>query len=238
MRRGGEEEGTAEPGGVYRLLGPIRPDRPRSVTYRQAGQYLPAAVVIPVTVMERLARLHPPFHDEDQERLYAAITDGPRASGGRRSALVDETGALTGPFNAMLFQPRLGEALQALGNAVRFQGTLPARTRELAILVVAAHWVSAFEQHAHEAAGRAAGLTEAELAGVRDGEEPGLADPAERAAVRAARALVRASDLDDEEYAEATAQLGEAAVFELTTLVGYYATLALQLRVFRVSVPG
>jgi 4-carboxymuconolactone decarboxylase len=32
------------------------------------------------------------------------------------------------------------------------------------------------------------------------------------------------------------AQLGEDGVFELTTLVGYYATLALQLRVFRVGV--
>jgi 4-carboxymuconolactone decarboxylase len=119
---------------------------------------------------------------------------------------------------------------------VRFQGRLPGRARELAILVVAAHWASAFEQHAHEAAGRLAGLTEAELAAVRAGGEPSLADPAERAAVRVARALVQAGDLDDGEYAGAVAQLGEDGVFELTTLVGYYATLALQLRVFRVGV--
>jgi 4-carboxymuconolactone decarboxylase len=137
----------------------------------------------------------------------------------------------------MLLQPGLGAALQALGSAVRFHGTLPGRARELAILVVAVHWASAFEQQAHEAAGRQAGLTEAELAAVRAGQEPGLADPAERAAVRAARALVRAGDLDDEEYAAAVAGLGEAGVFELTTLVGYYATLALQLRVFRVDAP-
>ena len=187
--------------------------------------------------MPRIAKLQPPFRNEDQERLYASITSGPR--GGRQGpfALVDETGALTGPFNAMLLQPDVGAALQELGSALRFQGTLPGRARELAILVVAAHWSSAFEQHAHEAAGRQAGLTEAELAAVRAGEEPGLADPAERAAVRAARALARAGDLDDGEYAAAVAQLGEAGVFELTTLVGYYATLALQLRVFRVDAP-
>jgi 4-carboxymuconolactone decarboxylase len=136
----------------------------------------------------------------------------------------------------MLLQPGLGAPLQALGTAVRFQGRLPGRARELAILVVAAHWASAFEQHAHEAAGRLAGLTETELAAVRAGEEPSLADPAERAAVRVARALVQAGDLDDGEYAGAVAQLGEDGVFELTTLVGYYATLALQLRVFRVGV--
>ena len=75
------------------------------------------------------------------------------------------------------------------------------------------------------------------MAAVRAGREADLADPAERAAVRAARALVRAADLDDEEYAGTVAELGEAGVFELTTLVGYYAMLALQLRVFRVSAP-
>jgi 4-carboxymuconolactone decarboxylase len=184
----------------------------------------------------RLPKLQPPFRNEDQERLYDTITSGPR--GGTRGpfALVDDTGALTGPFNAMLLQPGLGAPLQALGTAVRFQGRLPGRARELAILVVAAHWASAFEQHAHEAAGRLAGLTEAELAAVRAGEEPSLADPAERATVRVARALVQAGDLDDGEYAGAVAQLGEDGVFELTTLVGYYATLALQLRVFRVGV--
>jgi 4-carboxymuconolactone decarboxylase len=187
--------------------------------------------------MERLPRLHPPFDNEDQQRLYAAITSGPRGGSQQPFALVDEVGALAGPFNAMLLQPGLGAALQALGAAIRYQGTLPARTRELAILVVAGHWSSAFEQHAHEAAGRRAGLSEEELAAVRAGAEPDLADPAEQAAVRVAQTLVRAGDLDDAEYAGAVAQLGEAGVFELTTLVGYYATLALQLRVFRVGLP-
>ncbi|MFC4114909.1 hypothetical protein [Nonomuraea zeae] len=59
---------------------------------------------------------------------------------------------------------------------------------------------------------------------------PALADPLEAAVVAVARALVTKGDLDDEEYAV----LGERALFELTTLVGYYTTLALQLRVYRV----
>ena len=42
-------------------------------------------------------------------------------------------------------------------------------------------------------------------------------------------------DLDDARWAEASTALGDAVVFELTTLVGYYSTLALQLRVFRVG---
>ena len=192
--------------------------------------------------MRRLAKLSPDVLDEDQRRLYEAITAGPRARGRQAFELVDEAGALEGPFNAMLLQPALGSALQGLGAAIRYQGSLPGRARELAILVVAAAWESEFEQHAHEAAGRLLGLREEDLAAIRAGQPPDLADPAERAAVRAAWALVRSGDLDDGQYAEAVAGLGEAglgeaALFELTTLVGYYATLALQLRVFRVSAP-
>src|SRR5450631_663108 len=104
--------------------------------------------------MERLPRLHPPFDNEDRQRLYATITSGPRGGSQQPFALVDDVGALAGPFNAMLLQPGLGAALQALGAAIRYQGTLPARTRELAILVVAGHWASAFEQHAPEPSGR------------------------------------------------------------------------------------
>jgi 4-carboxymuconolactone decarboxylase len=186
--------------------------------------------------MARLAKLSPEGLDDDQKRLYEAITAGPRSSG-RAFPLVDRAGALEGPFNAMLLRPALGSALQSLGAAIRYQGALPGRTRELAILVVAAAWHSEFEQYAHEAVGLLQGLRAADLAAIRAGQEPDLADAGERAAVRAAWALARSGDLDDEQYADAVAQLGEAALFELTTLVGYYATLALQLRVFRVTAP-
>jgi 4-carboxymuconolactone decarboxylase len=187
--------------------------------------------------MARLPKLFPDLLDQDQKALYDKITAGPRASGRQPFPLVDNVGALEGPFNAMLLQPALGSALQALGAAVRYQGALPGRTRELAILVVAAAWESKFERHAHEAAGRLVGLRDDELAAIRAGQEPDLADPAERAAVRVAWMLARSGDLDDAQYSEAVARLGAAAIFELTTLVGYYATLALQLRVFRVSAP-
>jgi 4-carboxymuconolactone decarboxylase len=50
-------------------------------------------------------------------------------------------------------------------------------------------------------------------------------------------ALVGRSDLTDREFEAAVDGLGWPALFELTTLVGYYSTLALQLRVFRVDEP-
>ena len=130
--------------------------------------------------MARLPKLPPEALDEDQKRLYDAITAGPRASGRQAFPLVDGAGALEGPFNAMLLRPALGSALQELGAAVRYQGTLPGRARELAILVVAAAWECEFEQQAHEATGRLLGLREEDIAAIRAGQEPAGADPASR----------------------------------------------------------
>jgi 4-carboxymuconolactone decarboxylase len=137
--------------------------------------------------MTRLPILTPADLDDQQRVLYNAIAGGPRAAGPRLFALTDAAGRLNGPFNAMLFAPEVGTALQELGTAIRYRSSLTARIREMAILAVAAHW---------------------------DGH---IADPL---------------------FQRAVSLIGNQAVVELTSLVGYYATLALQLRVFRVGLPG
>ncbi|MEV5957499.1 carboxymuconolactone decarboxylase family protein [Streptomyces sp. NPDC051987] len=180
----------------------------------------------------RLAGLLPGELDEQQSEVYRAITAGPRAAGPQAFALVDEKGRLRGPFNALLLSPPVGLAVQAVGAAVRYESVLTDRVRELAVLVVAAHWGSAFEWAAHEAVGRTHGLTEPELDALRAGALPDLPDAAERAALLATAALTRTGALSDGEYAETVAAWGERGLFELTALVGYYALLALQLRVF------
>jgi 4-carboxymuconolactone decarboxylase len=185
----------------------------------------------------RLPLLDPRELDPEQQALYTEITGGPRAAGPQLFALTDAEGRLNGPFNAMLFSPGVGRALQALGTAIRYGTDLTPRTREIAILVVAAAWDSAFERYAHEPVGRAAGLSEAEVRALREGADPGLTDPSEHAAWSVARALSEHHHLDDAWYAAARDALGERALFELSTLVGYYATLALQLRLFDVGGP-
>jgi len=185
----------------------------------------------------RIPKLEPASLDEEQRSLYDEIAGGRRAQGPQRFLLADEQGRLEGPFNAFLLQPRLGSALQALGVAVRYDTGLDDRCREIAILVVAAHWKSAFEWYAHEALGRSAGLGDAELAAVRDGRHGELAGR-EAVVARTVATLAARGDLDDAEYREAVGEVGESGLFELLTLVGYYAALALQLRVFRVPAPG
>jgi 4-carboxymuconolactone decarboxylase len=174
----------------------------------------------------------------EQVDLYREILGGPRGQGPRAVLLSSGAGGLAGPFNAMLYAPDVGHALQNLGAAIRFKTELPPRIREAAILVVAQVWDSPYERESHEVLGRDAGLTQEEIAALRDGADPGFADKEEQVAHQVVRALTSpAADLNDEEYATAVDVLGEQTLVELSALVGYYATLALQLRIFRVPGP-
>lgn len=182
----------------------------------------------------RLKRLLPESFSTEQRHVYDAIAGGKRAQVARRSPLIGEDGALEGPFNAMLYAPRVGMALQGLGASIRYETSLSNRVREVAILMVAAQWNSSFEQEAHEPLALDAGITEQELKRIRSG---GLIDgisQQEKVAFDTVFALVTSGDLSDEEYRVCIETLAEECLVELTTLVGYYSTLALQLRVFGV----
>jgi 4-carboxymuconolactone decarboxylase len=183
--------------------------------------------------MSRIPRLLPAELDEPQQRLYAAIASGSRARGPQRFGLTDDRGALAGPFNAMLFNPPIGDALQRLGTALRYEGRLTDRAREIAILAVAAWWRCGFEQNAHEPIAAEAGLSVTEIAALRNQETVEFADAGEAAVLDATRHLLRHYDLDDAAYRAAEDTLGADKLFELTTLVGYYSVLAMQLRVFQ-----
>jgi 4-carboxymuconolactone decarboxylase len=185
----------------------------------------------------RLPNPTPEELDAEQRALYDEIAGGPRSTGPRLFELLDREGRLNGPFGIMLHSPAVGGALQAVGAAVRYRSVLSDRVRELAVLSVAAHWNSDFELYAHVPLARHAGLTAVVVDGLVAGAEVPLEDPAERAVLEVVRALLQASDLTDEQYAAGRDAIGEQGMVELTTLVGYYATLALQLRVFRVGAP-
>lgn len=184
----------------------------------------------------RLAALSSDSMTPEQVGLYREILSGPRGQGPRAVLLATGAGGLAGPFNAMLYAPDVGHALQELGAAIRFRTSLTPRIREMAILVVAQAWDSAYERFSHEPIGRDAGLTEPEIEALSAGADPAFADERERVAYSVVRSLVTlAADLDDQQYDTAVRVLGEQALVELSTLVGYYATLALQLRIFRVA---
>ena len=156
----------------------------------------------------------------EQDALYDALLGG--LLGDTRSAAVitDDDGKVQGPFTVMLHHPTVGHPVQDLGAVLRFRGSLSDRARELVILVVAAHWQSDFEWWAHERIGRNAGLTDAEIDALRTGAPLTVDDAVDQAA-----------------YDAAQAALGDEQLVEVTSIVGYYGMLALQMRVFRIAAP-
>jgi alkylhydroperoxidase family enzyme len=186
----------------------------------------------------RLPWFHPDELDAERRAVYDAIAGGPRAAGPQVFRLTDDRGRLEGPFNAMLASPGLGMALQELGAAVRYRTALTDRSREIAVLTLAALRRSDFEWYAHERVGRRAGLTEEELAALRAGRAPATLSDVERAVLDVSRSLAVDGDLDEQAYATAEAVLGQDTLVELVLLVGYYDLLALSLRVFRTPLPA
>jgi len=179
----------------------------------------------------RLRPLRPGELDADQRAVYDALADPP----GRVGLAPD--GSLQGPFDAMLRAPRSGAALQSVGAALRYGSVLSERVRELATLQVAAHHRSDFEWYAHAPIAAAAGLSAALLEAIRTGGCVEPDDPAELVATVVVAQLLTTGDVDDDTWAGAVDALGEAGAVELTTLVGYYSLLAMQMRVLRVPVP-
>jgi 4-carboxymuconolactone decarboxylase len=176
--------------------------------------------------------------DAPARKLYDHITGGPRADGPRAFPLTDEGGRLQGPFNAMLLSPEVGTALQELGAAIRYRSSLPARTREIAILELSVLRRSSFEWYAHARVGKQAGLTDTEIAALHDGAPVTTLDDTETLVRELVRTLVRERDLDDRTYTAASAKLGRRELMELIALVGYYDLLALSLRVWRTPLPA
>lgn len=186
----------------------------------------------------RLPWLTPGELDDAQRRVYDQIVGGPRAQTTRASALVDELGRFAGPFNAMLIEPTVGEAVQNLGSVIRYATGFSGRAREIAILVVAGAARSNFEWHAHSYLGRAAGLSDDEIADILANREASTFDPTEQVIWRVTHALVHEGDLDDALFAAAAPVLGLPTLVDLVMLVGYYQMLARSLRVWRTPMPA
>ena len=186
----------------------------------------------------RLPKLSPAELDEQQRALYDAIASGPRARGPQLFALTDADGGLEGPFNAMLLSPPVGGALAGARQCRAL------RQRRWTIATVRSpswSWHTRGTARSRctptkPSAARPASRDD-ELAALRTGDYEQLTEH-DRLVANTAAALAVRSELTDDEFGAARDALGLRLLFELTTLVGYYATLALQLRVFDVGAPS
>jgi 4-carboxymuconolactone decarboxylase len=144
---------------------------------------------------------------------------------------------MKGPFNAWFFSPVCGEAVQRLGEVVRFETSIPPSLRELAILVVAARWQAQYEWWVHEKIARREGLTQKVIISLKAGILPEFSCPDEAVVYHFATELIDQQQVSDQWYAKTIELLGEASVVELTILLGYYTLVSMSLNVFKVALP-
>ena len=188
--------------------------------------------------MSRIPYITEKNFTDTQRRMFEHITQGKRGEGNTVQTFLTPEGGLRGPFNALLYSPEIGDAMQCLGAAVRYGTSLPPRSRELAILVVAAKRKAQYEWWAHAKIALKEGLPDHIIESVRSGKPPELPDPAESVVYRFVRESMEKNSVSDDLYAEAVQRLGETGVVELVILVGYYNMIAMVLNVFKVPLPA
>ena len=150
---------------------------------------------------------------------------------------IREDGALLGPWNPWLHEPKFGKAVWELTKAMAFNPSLPAAVREVAILVTGAHFKSAYELYAHVIVAENKGLSDEKLATIVAGQRPADLTKQEAVAYDFASALVNGGVLPELTYRATIEQFGAHGAAELSYLVGLYCMVSVTLNTFDVPVP-
>jgi hypothetical protein len=187
--------------------------------------------------MSRLPPIAPSDLTDAQRPLFEAMTAGVAAKY-QTFTTVREDGALLGPWNAWLHDPEIGQAYWGVTQALTAAKRIPDPARQVAILVVGAHFGAAYEIYAHGAvAASAHGMSARRIATLSAGERPEDLDDDEAIAHDVAKALLRGGVLADPLYAQALARFGQAGANELIYLVGHYCFVSMTLNGFGIPVP-
>ncbi|HUZ75521.1 MAG TPA: carboxymuconolactone decarboxylase family protein [Stellaceae bacterium] len=159
-----------------------------------------------------------------QRAVSTALTASPR-------------GSLRGPYIPLIQSPELADRMRHLGDFIRFEGVLPARLKEIVILLAARHWSVDYMFAVHRELAAAAGIDSAVAQAIAAGSRPAGLAPEETAAIDLALELLRTGRVSDPVFAAAHAALGAPGVVELVAFVGYYTMLAMILNTARIAPP-
>ena len=187
----------------------------------------------------RLPLLQPPDLTIEQQKLYKYLEDT-KVTWANKSGFQAELpdGRLIGPFNAFLYSPALGWGFNEWIDAETQHTSLSTSVRQVIILTVGAAWHAAYELYAHAAVGKTAGLSDAVLTAIAQGQEPADLAAPEAAAYRFTQALATRQQVPDDRYQAAVAAFGARGVVEMVHLIGQYLATSALLNAFAVPAPA
>lgn len=143
-------------------------------------------------------------------------------------------GVVPAPFHVLLESPELASLTQALGAFCRYRTLFPPKLSELLVLITAAHWQADFEFAVHSREAAKAGIAKAVIDALRLRQHPVFEDAESQLLYDFATTFFRTNDVPDALFDRAVAQFGRKGVVELAGVLGYYSSLAILLRIFRV----
>jgi alkylhydroperoxidase family enzyme len=146
-------------------------------------------------------------------------------------------GALMGPWNPWLHDPKFGKPIWDLTLALSVSPSLPRNAREVAILTTGTAFHSGYELYAHVIAGERRGLSDDKIAVIAAGHRPADLTTEEGVAYDVAAALLHHGTLPEINYRQAVKAFGEHGAAELIYLVGLYCLVSVTLNGFNVPVP-
>jgi 4-carboxymuconolactone decarboxylase len=184
----------------------------------------------------RLPIIPPADLNAEQKPLYDDMRQG-IAANFQGFVNIRDDGALLGPWNPWIHEPKFGKPVWELTKAMVSQPSLPATVREVAILVTGAHFRSAYELYAHVMVAEHRGLSDEKLATIVAGQRPTDLTRQEAVAYDFASALVNGGVLPELTYRAAVEQFGQHGAAELSYLVGLYCLVSVTLNTFDVPVP-
>ena len=173
--------------------------------------------------MARVEQLEPEQLTPEQQRIAKEIASTRSRVGG--------------PFGIWLRTPAIADAANQLGQTLRRDGKLDKRLFELAVLLLVRHWGAQYAWHVHDAAGRAAGLSDDVIAAIRDKRTPRFAKPDEQLIYDVISELVETKAVSSATYQRALSALGLDLLIELIAVAGFYTMVAMTLNTFEVATP-
>jgi 4-carboxymuconolactone decarboxylase len=173
----------------------------------------------------RIAPLPEAEQDEQQRELLSGVT----ASSAPASNI----------FSTLVRHPGLFRRWLPFGGKLLGGGKLPARDRELLILRTGWLCRAEYEWAQHREISRSIGITDEEIARVREGADADGWDPFEATLMRAADELHSDYRVSDETWATLAERYDEKQLVEVPMLVGHYHMVAFTLNTLGVPLePG
>ena len=175
--------------------------------------------------MSRIPELALDKLSPEQRRVHDAIVAGPR-------------GQVAAPLKVWLNNPGLADPAQALGAYCRYGTKLPPNLRELAVLIVGAHWRAGFEWAVHAPLAVEAGIDPGVVEKIRTGAAPHFEREDEQAVYEFVTELLTTRRVPPPVWDRALSILGQGDLIDIVGILGYYTLICLTIDAFEVPAPA